>query len=771
MLTIQSLKAKNIITFVALLLGISLPLLFMNCSLDEGDTVRKSSIPLDYTENPKDFPDPDIDNSKIVWPNGLNVGEWQRTSQISSIDIRVNSGQVSIIHTKAGQWKQTENVGSASVEDPVEGNAWIIVPLNGKGYAAPYDWIGESDPDHMLDVGNLDGFYQQLPSRAGVPELSNWAPIPGDRIGFLVSGLAKNGLENVKERSNMLVFTLPDKDGNIPPEACSQNAETVEGTNIPICPDSCETRNRITIIENLSQQNSDALSKAIQFNQEKMAGGSVENGDERWEFMDRVVKTLHSTDDDFGYTCNGVTGVSENCNDISTNTIAYKCRESSGTSTSTTIAPSVNETIITVEILSTSGALQWEPSDPDSNQQNGWTYPRPEAEDTPPSKVGPGGDVTPPVVSECSSGDGSSGGATKSQLDVVRKVAAATGDLYKTGPAEFTQRVAECLKDIDSNWGRRDDSGVVPDDIVAYLTEGSEVPYSIDIIVDGAPAWNIANGSGQCGQVGGTWSKVEGNCIVELEGHCTIEQRDSGNYGTVDGKCYPTCESFEDTNAQGVEIATGDDCSDTTNYNTLPIKNTYEEKKESQQCCRRSGKRTCVTGYSFLTDNCYPTCAQAAKLKGYNSSSYYEYSNGNAVTEFFTVTTSDCEDLSEDEDDHWTDFTFYDPYRLKSSSSTEDISICKLHDCPERRGCCVKMQVAPSDEEFLYDSNGWSKADRDRLPNSSSSTNPSGAGTCRNDSDCRGGNGLQTCSAGRCVSIGFGNDGENSGTGGAGTGI
>ena len=482
----------------------------MNCSLDEGDTVRKSSIPLDYTENTNEFPDPDNDKTKgrIVWPNDLNVGEWQRTSQISSIDIRVNSGQVSIAHTKTGQWKQTENVGSASVEDPVEGNAWIIVPLNGKGYAAPYDWIGESDPDHMLDVGNLDGFYQQLPSRAGVPELSNWAPVPGDKIGFMVSGLAKNGLENVKERSNMLVFTLPDKDGNIPPEACSQNAETVEGTNIPICSDSCETRNRITIIENLSQQNSEALTKAIQLNQEKMAGGTVENGDEGWEFMDRVVKTLHSTDDDFGYTCNGVTGVSENCSDISTNTIAYKCKESSGTSTSTTIAPSVNETIITVEILSTSGALQWEPSDPDSTQQNGWTYPRPEAEDTPPSEVGPGGGVTDPPASECSSGDGSSSGATKSQLEVVRKVAAATGDLYKTGPAEFTQRVAECLKDIDSNWGRRDDSGIVPDDIVAYLTEGSEVPYSIDIIVDGSPAWNIPNGSGQCGQVGGTWSKV-----------------------------------------------------------------------------------------------------------------------------------------------------------------------------------------------------------------------------------------------------------------------
>ena len=752
-----------------------------------------------FTDNRPDGPDgPDGPNPENVVYPGANIGDWERTSQILSIDIRINNGQVSIAHTKADQWNPTESVGSSSVEDPVEGNAWIFVPLaDGKTYAAPYDWIGKADPDHMLDVETLDNFYKQLPVRAGVPELRNWVPLPGDKIGFMVSGLAKNGLKNVEERSNMLVVTLPDSEGKIPIEVCSQNEETTEGTNIPTCRDGCEVPNRITIIDNLANRHSDAMNKAHALNSDS---GDVEGSDERWEFMDRVVETLRTTDDGFGYTC-----VNKDCENISTGKVAYKCKvettenttnstanTTSGSTTSTVNnpLPDVSGDIITIDILRNGSGTQWTSSDPETDPQDGWAYPRPGAGDEDGTgeekpeladEVGPGGGVSPPPSTSSTSSTpptsstecSDDSNTPESQLDLVKRIAAKTNNLYQTSPDQFTQNVAECLRAIDSKWGRHLNNNTLSNNIVAYNTEGSGVPYSIQVIANADSSnptlvWNILKSDGQCGQAGGQWQKIEGNCIVELEGHCTEEQIDSGYYDTVDGKCYPECESFYESNALGVDIGTGDECDD-ENYNTLPIQNTLEEKQDSTKCCRRSSKTDCsVAGYRFIGDNCYPSCMTAASLAGH--SSYEEYENDNAFIELITFTTSDCEDLSHDQTDDWTDFNFYDSYRFQSSTNLEGTSTCKLKDCPERTGCCIKKLVAPDTSKIIrYDSNGWSQSDRERVgsPSSSNTTpppatpTPSGGGSrgneCTNETQCghlECGGGEQTfevfCNNGRC---------------------
>ena len=813
MLKIQSLRAKNTIVFIFCLLGLSLPFLFMNCSLDEGDFNRSSGITPEevYTDPVPLIPGPDNrDKDKVVYPDGADIGEWKRTSQISMLDINIKSGKVSITHTKAGQWNPTKTVGSQSVEDPVEGNAWIFVPIRGKSYAAPYDWMGKADPHHMLDVGDLDGFYQQLPQRAGISALRNWVPVPGDRIGFMVSGLAKNGLTNVEERSNMLVVTLPNKEGTVVLEVCSQNEEASEGTNIPTCPEGvCQIPNRITIIDSLARQNSDALNKAHALNSEKISAGSVGHGDERWEFMDRVVETLRSTNDDFGYTC-----VNKDCEDISTSQISYKCKiesetentgnpttsTTSGTTTSTTSGTSalnnplpeveVDETIVTIDILKT-GGTQWEPSDPETDPQDAWIYPRPGADEDNPEElggeVGPGGGVSNPESPQNESTSntpcfGSGSNAPESQSDIVNRIAAATGDLYKTAPDQFTQHVALCLKDVDSKWGRRLNSDeTLSKDTVAYQIEGSEVPYSVNIIANSGGSnstltWSVPRQDGQCGQTGGQWEKVEGNCIIEIEGHCTQEQKDSENYETVDGQCYPKCKSFKVSNNIGLELAlldigSGDECEDDENYNTLPINNTLEEKQESQKCCRRSRKGICESGYGLYNGNCHPQCAIAARLAGYNYR-YFQYDDGcsgilGVIDKFCT---EDCSDLKERGLTNWKDFTFYDPYRFLSSNNIDNISEVLLDS--DKNGCCVagEPDAAPIK---AYDADGWHESDHERVGSSSSSNTtpppatptPSGGGggsdECSNDLDCANhafsecsmsaGSGQADCVNGQCT--------------------
>ena len=253
-------KLKDIRVVILLSTAICLTL-FMNCSLDNepiGSKVIESGSetpPYKYTENPSsgEFPDPDDpeNKDKIVSPEGLDISSWAKTSEITDIQINIENGQICISHTKAGQWTPTQNAGSASVEDPVEGNAWVIVPLDGKGYAAPYDWLGAGEPCHMLDVETLDNLYEQLPQRTDVSELERWKPLPGDKIGFLVSGLAKNDLNNVEERSNMLVVTLPDADEKVAIEVekpCSQDPES------SLCSESCNVPNRITVIESIADR-------------------------------------------------------------------------------------------------------------------------------------------------------------------------------------------------------------------------------------------------------------------------------------------------------------------------------------------------------------------------------------------------------------------------------------------------------------------------------------------------------------------------------------
>ena len=319
---------------------------------------------------------------------------------------------------------------------------------------------------------------------------------------------------------------------------------------------------------------------------------------------------------------------------------------------------------------------------------------------TPPAPPAPATATTTTTTSDDCSND-----APQSQLTIVQQVAARTGNLYKTNVSQFTQRVVECLKDISSNWGRRIDSGSLSSDTVAYYID-NEDPYSVNIVDISTPsqlAWSVEGNSEDCGQVGGTWQSVSGDCVLnEVEEQCSQDQLDN-DYATINEECLKKCDSFAETNAQGVTIGKGEQCNDTSNYNILSIQNTFEsELDEPQSCCRRSSKRNCSSssGYQLVVDNCQPTCAQAAKLAGYTTS--HVYSNGGGGIGF---NTSDCDDLKYNSHSNWEDFSFYDPYRFLQTSNT-DHHISEVKPDTEKYGCC---RTGSQDETPAqsYNSNGW----------------------------------------------------------------
>lgn len=302
-----------------------------------------------------------------------------------------------------------------------------------------------------------------------------------------------------------------------------------------------------------------------------------------------------------------------------------------------------------------------------------------------------------------------------SRLDIVRDVAEETGDLYKTNVSQFTQKVAECLKEINENWGLYlDSSGVAGEGIVAYRMGENENPYSVDILKNETTSdpqlqWLEQGDSDECGRVGGTWQSVNEECVLgQIEEKCTQEQLDSGKYATANEKCLPKCSKFADSNAAGVEIATGEQCNDQANYNILYIQDTYEGNlEEPQACCRRSSKRSCPSGYHFTESNCQPSCAQAAKLAGFTQSHVYDNGGSNP----FTTNTSDCDDLSAEGHKDWEDFTFYDSYRFLQKSNTET-HIYEIQPDSDKYGCCRRGSQDATPAK-AYDSKGWHDDDRD----------------------------------------------------------
>jgi len=131
-----------------------------------------------------------IDLGAVTWLH-TNVSGWAETSRITSTSI--GNPPICIGHTMAGRWP---------VKDGLEGNPWIFVNMNGRWYAATYEWLSPGQTCKRIDANNIG-------PHIGIPPLSSWRPRSGELVGLMVSARARSGGDTVPERSNIVMTRWP----------------------------------------------------------------------------------------------------------------------------------------------------------------------------------------------------------------------------------------------------------------------------------------------------------------------------------------------------------------------------------------------------------------------------------------------------------------------------------------------------------------------------------------------------------------------------------
>ena len=132
-----------------------------------------------------DFPGP------VNWLH-TDVSAWPVTASLSA---SVGGGTINMPYSKAKVWPSVGGVNA---------NPWVIVNLNGQWYAATFEWFRHGQTSKP--VGVLNG---SMGDHIKVAPLNGWRPRSGERIGLMVSGLARAQSRNVRERSNVVMVTWP----------------------------------------------------------------------------------------------------------------------------------------------------------------------------------------------------------------------------------------------------------------------------------------------------------------------------------------------------------------------------------------------------------------------------------------------------------------------------------------------------------------------------------------------------------------------------------
>ena len=140
-----------------------------------------------------DITNNDFSLSNITWLH-TNISDWPVTAKLKKVEVRGNS--IFLDYDKYNTWP---GIGDGHIN----ANPWVIVKYKGKWYAATWEWLRYGQ--RTKNVRAVDG------SHIKRDPLKNWHPKKGERIGFMVSGLARDmsHFHNVKERSNIYWYVWP----------------------------------------------------------------------------------------------------------------------------------------------------------------------------------------------------------------------------------------------------------------------------------------------------------------------------------------------------------------------------------------------------------------------------------------------------------------------------------------------------------------------------------------------------------------------------------
>ena len=147
-----------------------------------------------------------FDLSAVTWLHH-NVSDWPETSRITDVRIRdVPAGGICIEHTKSRDWP---GVGGVIGTVIVAGNPWVFAQVDGRWYAATYEWLRPGQTC-KLNVQGHGPPSRELGPHIKVPPLTRWVPESGEMVGFMVSTPARTGPRGPRrERSNIEFVIWP----------------------------------------------------------------------------------------------------------------------------------------------------------------------------------------------------------------------------------------------------------------------------------------------------------------------------------------------------------------------------------------------------------------------------------------------------------------------------------------------------------------------------------------------------------------------------------
>ena len=160
--------------------------------------------------NPRDS---EFNLSEVVWHRGADVSDWEVNSTITEVNITPT--EVAIYHTAAmdgvgGFWPVSRSVFADGA--PIEGNPWIFAFVDGQWHGATFEYLR---PGRQVMHVKAWEFGEHQIQR--YPLDISWMPRGGDRVGFMMSTIARTGLRASRNyRTQVFMTTWPHMDGGEP---------------------------------------------------------------------------------------------------------------------------------------------------------------------------------------------------------------------------------------------------------------------------------------------------------------------------------------------------------------------------------------------------------------------------------------------------------------------------------------------------------------------------------------------------------------------------
>ena len=131
--------------------------------------------------------------SGVTWLH-TDVSSWPQTAKLSRV--RFSGSQICLDYDKAQVWQGKSHVGAF-----VNANPWVFVYQSGRWYAATWEWMRHGQTCKARS--SVHG------SHIKRSPLQSFQPVSGRTYYFMVSGLARDGTRNAKERSNVVGVKWP----------------------------------------------------------------------------------------------------------------------------------------------------------------------------------------------------------------------------------------------------------------------------------------------------------------------------------------------------------------------------------------------------------------------------------------------------------------------------------------------------------------------------------------------------------------------------------